>query len=159
MPNPSQTSCTLALRLMLRLMLSGAAACSIYPVLTHAATLVSLACPVSVPATSISLTAVPVGWTAYVNGPLYLSAAAPIDGAPERKGQLVPSGEHTRKGQTTIVYRLEGNYPDGKWLQCSYGEHGEVTLSRKMDDSVSQCAFTYKKGRKAGQSDIHLACH
>lgn len=157
MPNQSQTSCMLVLSLMLRLMLSGVA-CSIFPVLTQAATLASLACPASVPATSISLNAVPVGWTAYINSSLYLSAAAPIDGAPERRGQLVPSDERKRKGQTTLVYRLEGNYPDGKWLQCSYGEHGEVTLSHKMDDSVSLCEFTYKKGSKAGQSDIHIAC-
>lgn len=78
--------------------------------------------------------------------------------SPQRRGQLVPSGERKKKGQTTLSYRLEGRYPDGKWLQCSYGVHGEVTLSRRMDDSVSVCEFTYRKGSKAGQNEIDIDC-
>ena len=143
--------------MLLRLMITGAACC-ICPVLALAAMPATHACPVSVPATSISLNAVPTGWTPYIDSPLYLSAAAPIDGAPERRGQLAPSGERKRKGQTTLSYRLEGRYPDGKWLQCSYGVHGEVTLSRRMDDSVSVCEFTYRKGSKAGQNEIDIDC-
>ena len=139
-----------------RLLIS--AACCIFPVFTQSAMAALLACPASVPATSISLTAIPSGWTPYIDGPLYLSAAAPIDGAPERRGQLVPSAERKKKGQTTLSYRLEGRYPDGKWLQCSYGVHGEVTLSRRMDDSVSVCELTYRNGSKAGQNEIDIDC-
>ena len=134
------------------------AACCIFPVLAQGAVAAPLACPTSVPATSISLIAVLSGWTPYIDGPLYLNAAAPIDGAPERRGQLVPSAERKKKGQTTLSYRLEGRYPDGKWLQCSYGVHGEVTLSRRMDDSVSVCELTYRKGSKAGQNEIDIDC-
>lgn len=133
-------------------------ACCIFPVFGQGAVATSLACPESVPAASISLTGVPAGWTPYIDSPLYLSAPAPIDGAPQRRGQLVPSGERKEKGQTTISYRLEGRYPDGKWLQCSYGVHGEVTLSRRMDDGVSVCEFTYRKGSKAGQNEIDIDC-
>lgn len=138
-------------------LLSGVACC-LFPVLAQAAMPVSYACPESVPATSISFNAVPAGWTPYIDSPLYLSAAAPIDGVPERRGQLVPSGERKKKGHTTLSYRLEGRYPEGKWLQCSYGVHGEVTLSRRMDDSVSLCEFTYRKGGKAGQNEIDIDC-
>ena len=133
-------------------------ACCLMPVFAQAAMPAAHACPDSVPEASISLNAVPAGWTPYIGGPLYLSAAAPIDGAPAHRGQLVPSGERRKKGQTTLSYRLEGRYPDGKWLQCSYGVHGEVTLSRRMDDSISLCEFTYRKGRKAGQNEIDIDC-
>jgi hypothetical protein len=134
------------------------AAFCIFLVFMQAAVAASYACPESVPAASISLNAVPAGWTPYIDSPLYLSAAAPTDGAPQRRGQLVPSGERKKKGHTTLSYRLEGRYPDGKWLQCSYGVHGEVTLSRRMDDSVSLCEFTYRKGSKAGQNEIDIDC-
>ena len=134
------------------------AACCIFTVFMKAAVAASYACPGSVPASSISLNAVPAGWTPYIDSPLYLSAAAPIDGAPERRGQLVPSGERKKKGHTTLSYRLEGRYPDGKWLQCSYGAHGEVTLSKRIDDSVSLCEFTYRKGGKAEQNEIDIDC-
>ena len=89
------------------------AACCIFPVFVQAAVAASYACPEGVPETSISLNTVPAGWTPYVDSPLYLSAAAPIDGAPERRGQLVPSGERKKKGHTTLSYRLEGSYPEG----------------------------------------------
>ena len=134
------------------------AACCLFPIFAQAAMAASYACPDSVPAASISLNAVPDGWTPYIDSPLYLSAAAPIDGAPERRGQLVPSGERKKKGHTTLRYRLEGRYPDGKWLQCSYGAHGEVTLSKRIDDSVSLCEFTYRKGGKAEQNEIDIDC-
>ena len=143
--------------MQLKRLLSGAACC-IFSLFAQGAMATSLACPESVPATSISLNAVPAGWTPYIDSPLYLSAAAPIDGAPERRGQLVPSGERKKKGHTALSYRLEGRYPDGKWLQCSYGAHGEITLSRRMDDSVSLCEFTYMKGSKAGQNEIDIDC-
>ncbi|NVI85617.1 STY0301 family protein [Janthinobacterium sp. BJB401] len=134
------------------------AACCIFSLFAQAAVSASYACPKSVPAVSISLNSVPTGWIPFIDSPLYLSAAAPIDGAPERRGQLVPSGERKKKGQTTLSYRLEGRYPEGKWLQCSYGVHGEVTLSKRMDDSVSLCQFTYRKGSKAGQNEIDIDC-
>ena len=136
-------------------LLTGAAGC-LFPLFAQAAMPATHACPESVPATSIKLDAVPAGWTPYIDSPLYLSAAAPIDGAPERRGQLVPSGERKKKGHTTLSYRLEGRYPEGKWLQCRYGAYGEVTLSRRMDDSVSLCQFTYRKGSKAGQNEIDI---
>ena len=49
-------------------------------------------------------------------------------------------------------------FPDGKWLQCSYGEYGQVTLSKRMEDSVSRCEVRYKKGSKAGQNEIGIDC-
>lgn len=117
-----------------------------------------LACPDSIPVTSFTLHSLPAGWTPYMDGALFLSAASPIDGAPDRRRQLVPSAERKSEGTTVLSYRLEGRYPDGKWLQCSYGAHGEVSLSKKLDDGVSFCAFTYKKGRKAGQNEIRIDC-
>lgn len=132
------------------------AACSFF--LHVQATGAALACPDSIPAASLTLQPLPAGWTPHVDGPLYLSAAAPIDGEPQRRGQLVPGGERSSKGATVLSYRLEGSYPDGKWLQCRYGALGEVSLSKRLDDSVSFCEFTYKKGRKAGQNTIGIDC-
>ena len=111
----------------------------------------SPACPESVEQNSIKLENIPPGWTSYVARPLYLSAAVPIDGPPERRGGLADFEERRSKQQTTYIYRFEGSYPEGKWLECSYGEYGQVTLSRKMDDRVQKCEFTYRPGAKAGQ--------
>ena len=133
-----------------------AGACCFIPVLAGAMSLAI--CPSSIADTSIKLDPVPAGWTAYIAGPLYLNSAAPIDGPPQRKGELVPTAERKAKGQTIFVWQLEGAFPDGKWLQCSYGEYGQVTLSKRMEDSVRRCEVSYKKGSKAGQNEIGIDC-
>ena len=132
------------------------AACCIFPALAGATSLPI--CPTSIADTAIKLDPVPAGWTAHIASPLYLNSAAPIDGPPQRKGELVPTAERKAKGQTIFVYQLEEPFPEGKWLQCSYGEYGQVTLSKKMADSVRRCEIRYQKGSKAGQNEIGIDC-
>lgn len=115
-------------------------------------------CPTSIPETSIKLEPVPAGWTSYIASPLYLSSAAPVDGPPQRKGELVPTAQRKAKGRTIFVYQLDGTFPEGKWLQCSYGEHGQVTLSKRIDDRVGRCEVSYRQGSKAGQNEIGIDC-
>lgn len=88
-------------------MLAGSA----LPLFAQSAPSTQLACPESIPAASIQLQALPPGWTPYVDGPLYLSGAAPIDGPPQRRGQLVPSSKRKQQGWSVARYRLEGSYP------------------------------------------------
>jgi len=115
-------------------------------------------CPASVQESAIKVQNVPVGWVSYVARPMYLSGAAPTDGPPQQKGELVNDSERRKKNETTYIYHLDGPYPEGKWLECSYGGYGEIALAKKLADSITRCAFTYKKGQKAGQSDIKIEC-
>ena len=123
-----------------------------------ATTISSFICPASIPETSIQLDPVPAGWTAYIASPLYLNSAEPTDGPPQLKGELLPTAERKAKEQTTFIYQLQGPFPDGKWLQCSYGEYGQVALARRLDDSIGRCEVSYKKGGKAGQNEIGIDC-
>lgn len=138
-----------------KIILAGTA-CGIFPALAGAAS--SPICPTSIPETSIKLEPIPAGWTSYIASPLYLNSAAPVDGPPQRKGELVPTAQRKAKGQTIFVYQLEGTFPEGKWLQCSYGEYGQVALSKRIDDSLRRCEVSYKKGSKAGQNEIGIDC-
>ena len=115
-------------------------------------------CPDEIAASSISIKNVPTGWTPFVDSPLYLTGAAPIDGPPERRGELAGYTERRGKGETTFVYQLTGDFPDGKWIQCRYGAYGQVTLSQRLGDRVAQCNIRYRKGRKAGQKEIRIQC-
>jgi hypothetical protein len=115
-------------------------------------------CPASISGSTIQLTNPPAGWKPFVPDSLYLHSAAPIDGPPEQLGDLAEFTERKRGAESSYTYRLDGKFPDGKWIKCSYGINGEVTLSRKIDDSTAQCTFTYRKGSKAGQNDIKISC-
>lgn len=79
-------------------------------------------------------------------------------GPPEMKGDLAEFTERRSKQEWSYTYHLDGPFPEGKWLQCTYGENNELTLSRRMPDETSVCTFTYRKGEKAGQHDITIRC-
>jgi hypothetical protein len=119
---------------------------------------VRLACPPSLPISAALPRNSPGAWKVYIDSPLYLNSAAPISGPPETRGELADYVTRKGRGGWTDTYQLDGEFPDGKWLQCGYGTHNEATLSMKMPDTVKACTFTYRKGEKAGQNDVRIDC-
>ena len=83
---------------------------------------------------------------------------APTDGPPERLGQLMGRQVRTGKNAWTDAYDLRGPFPEGKWLQCSYGMLNEVVLSKRLDDRITACSVKGKKGAKAGQNVFSVEC-
>ncbi|HEU4845583.1 MAG TPA: STY0301 family protein, partial [Burkholderiaceae bacterium] len=69
-------------------------------------------------------------WKANVDSELYLNSATPIDGPPEMHGDLADYISRPGRKEWSYVYDLDRNFPDGKWLECVYGTHSEVTLSK-----------------------------
>lgn len=118
----------------------------------------SIECPLSIAPKSIQLIDTEQGWTPFVSAPLYLHAAAPIYGAPELRGDIADFTSHPGKNEWSYTYKLEGNFDDGKWIQCAYGANNEVTLSKRIEDHTQECTFTYRKGKKVAQHDIKIHC-
>jgi hypothetical protein len=87
-----------------------------------------------------------------------LHSAAIADGPPGTLGQLRGTTERRGKGEWVDKYDLTGNYPEGKWLQCSYGMLNEITLSRRIDDDTKECTIIGKHGQKAGQNVFEIGC-
>ncbi|WP_223149359.1 STY0301 family protein [Pseudoduganella aquatica] len=113
-----------------------------------------VSCPLSV---SISAAQVP-GWTSSVRSELFLNSAAPISGPPEMRGDLAEFTSKPGKQEWSYTYDLVRPFPNGKWLECGYGAHNEVTLSKALPDKLKSCSFTYRKGEKAGQHEIRIHC-
>jgi len=115
-------------------------------------------CPEQISEPSVLLTNVAAGWRTFVASPLYLHSVAPADGPPERLGQL--KGRQVRTGQNawTDIYDLHGPFPDGKWLQCSYGMLNEIVLAKRLDDGITSCTIKGRMGDKAGQNVFSVEC-
>lgn len=75
------------------------------------------------------------------------------------RGDLADYTTRPGKKERTHTYNLDREFSDGKWLECGYGTHNEVTLSQRMPDTIKSCTFTYHKADKAGQHDIKISCH
>ena len=115
-------------------------------------------CPTSISEKSIRLVDTPTGWATFAGSPLYLHGAAPMNGPPEQLGELADYQQTAGKQGPTYTYHLDGKFPDGKWLACTYGESNQVTLSKRLDDSVQVCRFKYRKGKHVGQNDVAISC-
>ena len=115
-------------------------------------------CPRNLPAASIQLANAPAGWRFFAESPLYLHAAEPMTGPPEQLGHLIEDSMKNSKDEWTYTYTLDGPFPDGKWLQCSYGAHSELTLSTRLNDATKRCTISYRKGKKAEQREIRIRC-
>lgn len=115
-------------------------------------------CPPQIQESSVDLRNVGADWTTFVAAPLYLHSVTVTDGPPERLGQLV--GRHVATGRDawTDTYDLRGPYPEGKWLQCSYGMLNEIVLAKRLEDSITRCTIRGKKGDKAGQNVFSVEC-
>jgi hypothetical protein len=111
----------------------------------------ALECPASIQENSIRLVDTPPGWTTFAASPLYLHGAVPMSGPPEKLGELSDFKQRRGNNEWTYTYQLDGKFSDGKWLACTYGESDQVTLSKKLDDSIQACVFTYRKGKHVGQ--------
>lgn len=102
---------------------------------------------------------VDAGWKTFIAAPLYLHSVSATDGPPERLGHLIAKHEASGRGTWTDTYDLRGPFPEGKWLQCSYGMLNEVVLSRRLDDSITSCTIKGRKGEKAGQNVFSVLCY
>lgn len=118
----------------------------------------NLHCPQAIGEQSIRLIDLPPGWKSFIASPLYLHGAAPTDGPPEGLGQLADYREKPSKGGWTDTYTLHGKFPDGKWLDCTYGENDQASLSIRLDDSVQVCKFAYRNGEHVGERYIAIDC-
>ena len=86
-----------------------------------------------------------------------------------KQGEAVLGNRLLRKG-TAIA-----TFVNGKYANQQHGNHAALYMGQALDgilvmdqwkdkrqalvdDSVSQCEFTYRKGRKAGQNEIDIDC-
>jgi hypothetical protein len=95
-------------------------------IMLKAAPLQSLECPEMIPSASVEVIEVPGDWVPYVASPLYLHAAAPMYGPAELEGDLTDFKEARTANEWSYTYALDGAFPEGKWLQCAYGERNQV---------------------------------
>ncbi|MYN42005.1 hypothetical protein GTP55_21860 [Duganella sp. FT109W] len=120
----------------------------------------SVICPTEISQASIKLTGVPPQWTPYVASPLYLFSAGAAAGPPEQLATLM--GDSTwKKGASewTTTYDLnDASFSAGKWMECRYGEYGQVVLSRQLDAKTNSCTVQFSKGEKAGQRTLKIIC-
>lgn len=115
-------------------------------------------CPRELPASSIQIRA-GAEWRPFVEFSLPLHSASMSSGPPESLSQLRGVDLHQRGEPPSTLYEFgKVGYERGKWLACNYGEAGELTISRRLDDSLTACTITHFKGRANQPRRIDVSC-
>lgn len=102
-------------------------------------------CPAEIKSASVQLVGISSEWKSNVSEILRWDAATFLGSAPERKAFLKPETHKLTRATWSEIYVVGTPDADGNWIQCSYGEGGDITLAKRIDDSVRQCTVTYKK--------------
>lgn len=98
-----------------------------------------IACPLEIRPPSITVKG-ENGWVPYVPFPLRLYSAGMSGGAPETLTILRGEPQPAKKGTYKTLYGF--NRGDEKWLDCDYGEAGEISMSKRLDDRLERCVIT-----------------
>lgn len=96
-------------------------------------------CPLEIQQSSIKVSANP-GWVPHVTFPLRLYSAGMSGGAPGSLLVLRGQPQPAKKGVYKTLYDFSAG--DEKWLDCDYGDAGEISMSRRLDDGLTQCVIT-----------------
>ena len=115
----------------------------------------TLACPESVPETSIQITRIPTGWLGTTPNLVRLDGGGMLSGHPKQLQYLVPAGSKKQAGGTVSIWRF--NAGEEKWLYCTYGRMA-VQLSKRMDDKATTCEVTARLERKDVITSITAVC-
>jgi hypothetical protein len=115
----------------------------------------TIACPESIPETSIEVKRAPVGWLATAPNLVRLDGGGMLSGNPKQLQYLVPAGSKKVKGGETSTWHFDSG--EEKWLYCTYGRM-TVQLSKRMDDKATTCEVTAKLERKDVIALITAVC-
>lgn len=115
-------------------------------------------CPLRIQPQAIKVAA-GAGWVPHVEFPLQLYSAGMSSGPP---GSLLTlRGEELRKtGQLISTrYRFEPGMPSSQvWLDCAYGEGGEISISRRLSDRIGECTVTKFRPVAGEPRRIEIRC-
>jgi hypothetical protein len=116
-------------------------------------------CPTELQPQSIKITAA-AGWVPRIESPLKLYAAGMSAGPPGSQ-QTRPGRELRRTNdQVTTVYGFDPDTrPNHVWLNCTYGEGGEISISRRLDERTKECTITMFRPIPGEPRKIDMKCN
>jgi hypothetical protein len=116
-----------------------------------------LTCPEKIDGAHVKLIYAEDGWTPFVESHLRLTGISFMDGAPEKIGHLKPFTTSKYKKNDSDTWKFEGDFPEGKWLSCLY-DGTQISLSKRIDDRLSECSATRFKEKKFGTTIFEIRC-
>ena len=118
----------------------------------------ALVCPAELPASAISVTQAPAGWTGFVPTALPLNDVGLSTGALEDRATLLGQHHKLPRGAFAVDYSdLREWQGRDRWLLCKYGEGNSVSIARRLPSAINQCTVTFTPDKFGGKT-IAITC-
>ncbi len=115
-------------------------------------------CPAEIQPTSLKANT-PSEWVPFAALPLRLHTAGMSAGPPESLLRLRGDAVNGDLKAYSTSYALGGSgFEEGKWLDCFYGEAGEISISRRLDDWLTLCMITLFELKAEKVRRIEIEC-
>lgn len=116
-------------------------------------------CPTELQPQAFKITAA-AGWVPRIEAPLNLYSAG-MSGGPPGTQQARPGREVRKdKDSVTMAYGFDpDSRPNHVWLNCQYGEGGEISISRRLDERTRECTITMYKPVPGEPRTIEMKCN
>jgi hypothetical protein len=111
-------------------------------------------CPLGLPGAAVTIN-VP-GWTGYAPPLMRLTGYGMMLGPPESMTYLIGEGTSRRKGRSVSVWRF--NPGEEKWLYCTYDRSGAIQISKRLEDSATECELSHRPDKYGHFTDMVVAC-
>ena len=110
-------------------------------------------CPAAFPKQSLKFVPTSDGWSANAGDTASLYGADVFDGPPDQMASLIPDAS----SRNSSTWTLEGSYPQGIWLQCTYAG-GALTLTRRLQKVPAACVARYPRLSKGRPESVSFDC-
>lgn len=119
-----------------------------------------LACPTVLDRSAVLFAnaAIPSGWTPYMPLALDVRSAHLLYGPPDAQRPAIPLSRVETSKENATTWDFSDIPEDEKWLSCTYGRGGELTLARPLPQAISSCTVTVTKIEHGWVSDVKVRC-
>ena len=101
-------------------------------------------CPQEIPPRDITVKW-PAGWEGEVPGIYRLHAVGVIQGTEaNHEGDIIPESEK-HKSKMVVYYSGLDGFAHQRWLSCSYGNHSDLRLYKKLPSDIKECVIRYEE--------------
>lgn len=119
---------------------------------------VTIECPKKFPAEQITFVGTPAGWTPHARSSLEVTTAEWLYGPPSSYEYASPTKYREENRRDVATWGFTPGPEMKKWLQCGYGSASEVSLSRPLPDTTSECTVTRHRDALRNVTKVVAIC-
>lgn len=116
-----------------------------------------IVCPAELPASAVTVSHAPTGWTGFVPTNLALNAVGVTLGPLADRATLIGDYRKLTHGAYSVTFSLKAAQKHEPWLMCQYGDSNDIVIAKRLANTVDTCLVLYTPDTFGGKA-IKIKC-